>query len=90
MNKAQLVNQMAAAAGINKRQATKAIEAMLEEIQNYLKKGKRVTLQGFGTFTVVRRKARRSRNPATGEAIRVKAKRVVKFRPGYELQEKLE
>ena len=80
---------MAAAAGITKKQATEAIEAMIDEIEGYLKKGKRVTLQGFGTFTVIRRKARRSRNPATGESIRVKAKRVVKFRAGYELQEKL-
>lgn len=90
MNKAELVNRMAEEAAITKKQATIAIEAMIDEVSKYLKKGKRVTLVGFGTFTVIKRKARKGRNPATGESIRVPAKKVVKFKQGYELQELLD
>jgi DNA-binding protein HU-beta len=54
-----------------------------------LKTGKKVTLVGFGTFNVIKRNARKGRNPATGAPIRIKAKKVVKFRAGYELQAKI-
>jgi DNA-binding protein HU-beta len=89
MNKADLVNQMAEDAGITKRQATAALDSLVEGISKTLKNGQKVTLVGFGTFTVVKRAARKGRNPATGAAIRIKAKRVAKFRAGYELQAKL-
>jgi DNA-binding protein HU-beta len=89
MNKADIVNQMAEDAGISKRQATAALDSIVEGITKTLRSGKKVTLVGFGTFTVVKRAARKGRNPATGEAIKIKAKKVAKFRAGYELQAKL-
>jgi DNA-binding protein HU-beta len=89
MNKADLVNQMAEDAGITKRQATAALDSLVEGISKTLKNGQKVTLVGFGTFTVIKRAARKGRNPATGASIRIKAKRVAKFRAGYELQAKL-
>lgn len=89
MNKTDLINQMSADAGINKVQASAAIESFMEGVTKALKSGKKVTLVGFGTFTVHKRAARKGRNPATGAAIRIKAKKVVKFRAGYELAAKL-
>ena len=89
MNKADLVNQMAEDAGITKKQATSALESLIEGVTKTLKSGRRVTLVGFGTFTVVKRAARKGRNPATGASIRIKAKKVVKFRAGYELSARL-
>lgn len=89
MNKYELVNQMAEAAGITKKQATTALQSLMDGITKSLKSGKRVTLVGFGTFNVTKRAARKGRNPATGAAIRIKAKKVVKFRAGYELQAKI-
>lgn len=89
MNKADLVNLMAENAGITKRQATAALDSIVEGITKTLKSGKKVTLVGFGTFTVIKRAARKGRNPATGESIKIKAKKVVKFRAGYELQGRL-
>jgi DNA-binding protein HU-beta len=89
MNKADIVNQMAEDAGITKKQATAALYSIVEGITKTLKNGDKVTLVGFGTFTVIKRAARKGRNPATGASIRIKAKKVVKFRAGYELQAKL-
>mgnify|MGYP003574985348 CR=1 FL=1 len=89
MNKELLVDQMAKAAEISKVKAAKSLQAFMDSVTKALKSGKKVTLVGFGTFTVIRRAARKGRNPATGEPIRVKAKRVVKFRAGYDLQGKL-
>jgi DNA-binding protein HU-beta len=89
MNKADLVNQMAEDAGISKKQATAALDSIVDGITKTLRNGKKVTLVGFGTFTVIKRAARKGRNPATGEAIKIKAKKVAKFRAGYELQAKL-
>lgn len=89
MNKYELVNEMAEAAGITKKQATTALQSLMDGITKSLKSGKRVTLVGFGTFNVTKRAARKGRNPATGAAIKIKAKKVVKFRAGYELQGKL-
>lgn len=89
MNKADLVNQMAEAAGIQKTQATTALESFMEGVTKALKAGKKVTLVGFGSFTVTKRAARKGRNPATGESIRIKAKKVAKFRSSQELNAKL-
>jgi DNA-binding protein HU-beta len=85
MNKADLVQKMAEDAGITKRQATTALETLVEAVTKSLRSGERVTLIGFGTFSVSRRAARKGRNPKTGEAIKIKAKKVARFRAGKEL-----
>jgi len=86
MTKADLVEMMAKDAGISKAAAGKALESFTGNVTKALKKkdGK-VTLVGFGTFQKTRRKARKGRNPQTGEAIKIKAKNVVKFKPGKKL-----
>lgn len=86
MTKAELVEQMAKDAGISKVAAAKALESFTSGVAQALKKkdGK-VTLVGFGTFQKTRRKARKGRNPQTGEAIKIKAKNAVKFKPGKKL-----
>ena len=87
MTKAELVEKMAEDAGIPKVAASSALNAFMDGVTKALKKkdGK-VTLVGFGTFSKVRRKARKGRNPQTGEPIKIKACNVVKFRPGKKLK----
>ena len=89
MTKAELVDKAAQDAGISKVAAAAALNSFMDSITKTLKKkdGK-VTLVGFGTFTKVRRKARKGRNPQTGEPIKIKACSVVKFRPGKKLKGK--
>jgi DNA-binding protein HU-beta len=89
MNKAELVAKMSDDAGISKTQANAAVDSMIEAVSKTLKGGGKVTLVGFGTFSVSKRKARAGRNPKTGEAIKIKAKKVAKFKAGKELAEKL-
>jgi len=88
MTKAELVEKMAGDAGITKVAAAAALDSFIANIGKALKKkdGK-VTLVGFGTFTKVRRKARKGRNPQTGEVIKIKASNVVKFKPGKKLKD---
>ena len=88
MTKAELVEKMAKDAGISKAAASTALSSFMEGISKALKKkdGK-VTLVGFGTFSKVRRKARKGRNPQTGELIKIKASNVVKFKPGKKLKD---
>ncbi|MGD8369800.1 MAG: HU family DNA-binding protein [Desulfobacterales bacterium] len=88
MTKAELIEKMAKDAGISKAAATDALNAFTDGITKALKKkdGK-VTLVGFGTFQKVRRKARKGRNPQTGEAIKIKASNAVKFKPGKKLSD---
>ncbi len=88
MTKAELVNQMAEDAGITKAAAAASLDSFMDNVSTALKKkdGK-VTLVGFGTFVKIRRKARKGRNPQTGEPIKIKACNVVKFRPGKNLRE---
>ncbi|MFN8007273.1 MAG: HU family DNA-binding protein [Terriglobia bacterium] len=86
MNKADLIEKIAKDAGINKTQADSSINSVLDGIQDALKKGQRVTLVGFGTFSVGNRKARTGRNPQTGKPIKIAAKKVAKFTPGAELK----
>jgi DNA-binding protein HU-beta len=88
MTKAELIEKIAADAGISKTTATAALDSFTANVTKALKKkdGK-LTLVGFGTFTKVRRKARNGRNPQTGETIKIKACNVVKFRPGKKLKE---
>jgi DNA-binding protein HU-beta len=87
MNKGDLIDQMAADAGISKVQATEALNSALTSIRKALKKGDKVTLVGFGTFSITKRAARTGRNPQTGETIKIKAKKIVKFKAGKELAE---
>jgi DNA-binding protein HU-beta len=86
MNKTQLIEAMAADAGISKAKAKAALESFLNNVEKTMKKGGKVTLIGFGTFSTVTRKAREGRNPATGAKIKIPAKTVVKFKPGSNLQ----
>lgn len=85
MNKAELIEAMAADAGITKAEAKKALESFLENVEGSLKKGNRVSLVGFGSWSVSKRNAREGRNPSTGQTIRIPAKRIVKFRSGSDL-----
>ncbi len=86
MTKAGLVDRMAKDAKVTKRAAEAALDAALKAVKDSLKRGKKVTLVGFGTFAVGRRKARTGHNPQTGKTIRIPAARVVRFRPGGELK----
>ena len=86
MNKADLINVMAAGAAISKVQATRALDALVEGITAALKKGDRVALVGFGTFTSVQRKARMGRNPRSGQPLKIAARRVARFSTGSELK----
>ena len=86
MTKAGLVAVMAKASGITKKAVETALETTLKSIRDSLKRGKKVTLVGFGTFSVARRAARNGRNPQTGRAIRIPAARVPRFRAGKDLK----
>ncbi len=87
MTKAELVEAVRAEAGIGKGQAEAAVEAFLGAVTKSLKKGDKLTLTGFGTFSVSNRKARTGRNPQTGETIKIKAAKVPKFTAGKSLKE---
>ncbi len=86
MNKGDLVGKIAKDAGLTKRQAEKAFDSLVGGIASALKKGQKVTFVGFGTFSISRRKARKGRNPQTGEPIKIAARKVPKFTPGKELK----
>jgi len=85
MNKAQLIDAIAGEAKMTKAEAKKALDAFIKATSTALKKGDRVALVGFGTFSVVKRNARTGRNPQTGKEIKIAAKKVVKFKAGSEL-----
>lgn len=87
MNKAQLTEEVAEVAKLSKVQAENAINAFTNAISKSLKKGESVTLLGFGTFSISERAARSGRNPGTGEQIKIKAKKVAKFKAGKSLSE---
>ena len=89
MNKAELVSKIAEDAGITKTQATAALDSFVESVTKTLKKGDKLTLVGFGTFSVTKRAARKGRNPQTGETIKIKAKKVARFKAGKELTSKI-
>ena len=86
MNKSDLIDAMAADAGITKAAAKNALESFLGNVEGSLKKGNRVSLVGFGSWAVSKRAAREGRNPQTGKTIQIAAKNVVKFKAGSELQ----
>ncbi|MEA1936438.1 MAG: HU family DNA-binding protein [Thermodesulfobacteriota bacterium] len=89
MTKAELITAIANDAGITKVAATKALESYVETLTKELKKNGRFGLVGFGSFSVIKRKARMGRNPQTGEEIKIKARKVIKFKPGMALTEKV-
>jgi len=87
MNKSDLIEAMAANAGISKAAAGKALDAMMKSITGELMTGGRVSLVGFGSFSVSSRAARDGRNPQTGATIKIPARKVVKFKAGSELKD---
>ena len=88
MNKAELVDAMAEGAGISKADAKRALDAFVDATAGALGKGDRVSLVGFGSFSVSHRAERQGRNPQTGKTITIAAKNVIKFKAGAELSSK--
>ena len=86
MNKGDLINEVAKVLS-TKKEAQAAVDSVFSSITKALKKGQDVSLVGFGTFKVVKRKARKGRNPATGEAIKIKASKAPKFVAGKALKD---
>ena len=87
MNKSELIDQIAKAAGISKASAGRSLDATTDAITKALKKGNLVTLIGFGSFYVGKREARNGRNPRTGATIKIKATNSPKFRAGKALKD---
>ncbi|MFO0387759.1 MAG: HU family DNA-binding protein [bacterium] len=87
MNKTDIIDHIATQADISKAAAGRALDSVVDAIQQSLKKGEDVTLVGFGTFSVGKRAARTGRNPRTGAAIEIEAARVPKFKPGKALKD---
>ena len=87
MTKAQLVSEIAQASNVSKAEAERCLNAFIDIAKKTLKKEGRLVLAGFGSFVVVKRKARKGRNPQTGEEIKIKASKTVRFRPGKALKE---
>ena len=85
MNKAELISAMAAESGLSKTDSKKALDAFIASVTKSMKAGDKVSLVGFGTFSVVERGARMGINPSTKKPIEIAAKKVVKFKPGTEL-----
>ena len=89
MNKSQLVEYVAKKTNLSKRATTDAVELFLEQIKNQLAAGKKVTLTGFGTFSISKRSARNGVNPQTGKAIKIPSQKVPRFKASKELREKI-
>jgi DNA-binding protein HU-beta len=89
MTKAELIGVIAEEAAITKAAAAKALEAYTTAVAKELKKSGRLGLVGFGTFSVLKRKAREGRNPQTGKTIKIAAKKVIKFKAGKALSDKV-
>ena len=85
MNKSELINAMAAESGLSKVDSKQALEAFINAVGKAMKAGEKVSLVGFGTFSVSERAARTGINPSTKQTIEIPAKKVVKFKPGTEL-----
>ena len=86
MTKAELIGKMAKDAKISKASAEKALNSLTANVTSTLKKGGKITLTGFGTFSVAQRKARQGRNPQTGQNIKIPATKVAKFKAGKNLK----
>ena len=89
MNKAELIAKIAEDTGITKTQANASLDSFVEAVTKTLKGGGKVTMVGFGTFSVSKRKARKGRNPQTGAEINIKARKVARFKAGKELASKM-
>ena len=89
MNKAELIDEVILYTGLTRRESGEAVNAIMLVITDSLARGEKVTLVGFGTFQVGTRKARTGRNPQTGEAIQIPARKVPVFKAGKELKEKV-
>ncbi len=89
MNKSELIGHIAKQSNISKAAAGRALNAVIGGVTATLKKNKTVTITGFGTFSVSKRKARMGRNPQTGAALRIAARKVPKFKPGKGLRDAL-
>ena len=89
MNKAELIDAIASGSKLTKADAGRALDSTIEAIHKALKKGDRIGLVGFGSFSVAKRAARTGRNPQTGAVLKIKAKKVARFKAGKELQGKL-
>ena len=89
MNTADLIAKISEDTGITKTQANAALDSFVEAVTKTLKGGGKVTMVGFGTFTVSKRKARKGRNPQTGAEINIKARKVARFKAGKELASKM-
>lgn len=87
MNKTELIDHIAESADLSKAAAARAVDALITAVKTTLKKNGTVTLVGFGTFSVGKRAARTGRNPRTGDAIKIKAAKVPKFKPGKALKD---
>jgi DNA-binding protein HU-beta len=87
VNKSELIDQIAKTADLSKASAGRALDAAVAAVKASMKKGQMVTLVGFGTFYVGKRAARTGRNPRTGEAIKIKAAKMPKFRAGKALKD---
>jgi DNA-binding protein HU-beta len=85
MNKAELIDAIAKESKLSKKDSKTALEAIIKSTQKSLKKGDRISLVGFGSFSVAKRAARVGRNPQTGKPLNIKAKKVVKFKAGSDL-----
>ena len=90
MNKNDLIESIALSAQISKIAAERGLNGLLSTLSSAMKEGKRVTLVGFGSFTVVDRAPRKGRNPKTGETVPIPQRRVVKFRPSKDLSGKVQ
>lgn len=82
MNKADLVSEIASRTGLTKTKSSEVIDSVIESIQESLSRGEKVTLVGFGTFDTITRKARKGRNPKTGEELNIPEKRAARFKAG--------
>lgn len=89
MNKRELIDEMAKAAGITKKQASVALDTFISRTKYGLRKDGKVAMTGFGTFVVSERKARKSINPLTGKEIKIKPKRAVTFRASKDIKAKI-
>ena len=89
MNKAELIDAMASNAGLSKADAKRALDGFVDATTAALKKGDRISLVGFGSFSVSNRAARTGRNPQTGKEIQIAAKNVVRFKAGSDLSTKV-
>ncbi len=89
MNKAELIEAIASESGLSKADAKRALDGFVNATTGALKKGDRISLVGFGSFSVSNRAARTGRNPQTGKEIKIAAKNVVRFKAGSDLQGKV-